>query len=94
MIIEKLLEEGVHVCAYDPARTARESILGETWGSSVELSDSAEAACARAQAILVAVDDPRYGSVGSTAASGVTIVDPWGCVEGAHPGLVRPGRNS
>jgi UDPglucose 6-dehydrogenase len=93
MIIARLLERGVEVVAFDRYREAIEGFSAMHWNGPVELAKDLEDACARADAILVAVDDEQFASVGQRAASDACIVDPWGRVKGPHPGLVRVGRH-
>jgi UDPglucose 6-dehydrogenase len=91
-VIERLVSSGVSVIAFDPSRSARESLLGEQWAGSVDTADNLDEVCKSCDAILVAVDDARYASVADIAPPECAIIDPWARVLGPHPGLVRPGR--
>lgn len=92
MVMERLVERGVGVLAFDRYPQAMEALSGIGWAGSIERAKDLDDACNRADAILVAVDDELYASVGEKASADVRIVDPWGRVGSPHPGLVRVGR--
>jgi UDPglucose 6-dehydrogenase len=89
----RFLDRSVRVVAFDPIGMARES--ARAWfGGSVDVCETLDEALGGADTILVCNPDPSFTGLASLAPADRRIVDPWGCVIGAHPGLVRPGRNS
>ncbi len=88
----RLLGRPVRVIGFDPIGMARESARA-TFGSSMEVCETLDAAIAGADTILVCNPDPSFTELAVHAPADRRIIDPWGCVFGSHPGLVRPGRN-
>ena len=87
----RLLDRAVRVVAFDPIGMARESARA-TFGSSLDVCETLDEAVAGADTILVCNPDPTFAALAAHAPADRRIVDPWGCVFGSHPGLVRPGR--
>jgi UDPglucose 6-dehydrogenase len=90
-LARRLLDRSVRVSAFDPIGMARESARA-TFGPSVAVCDTLDEAVAGADTILVCNPDPSFAALAVHVPVDRRIVDPWGCVFGSHPGLVRPGR--
>ena len=77
MVIERLLERGIAVVAFDRNREAVSSMLGNVWGYRVSVAETAEEAVRDVDAVLIAVDDEHYATAVEHLAHDVNIVDPW-----------------
>ena len=88
----RLIDRSIRVVAFDPLGMARESAR-TMFGSLMDVCETLDEAVAGAGTILVCNPDPSFAELAVHTPADRRIVDPWGCVFGSHPGLVRPGRN-
>jgi UDPglucose 6-dehydrogenase len=89
--VRRLQTRSIEVVLFDPLAEAREAartIFGPTTISCDTLDESLR----RADVILVCNPDPDFFAISAAIPADRHIVDPWGCVNGPHPGLKRPGR--
>lgn len=89
--VRRLLERSIRVVAFDPIEKARETGC-TALSSRVTFCNTLAEAVAEADSILVCNPDPSFARLAVDTPADRRIVDPWGCVLGSHPGLVRPGR--
>jgi UDPglucose 6-dehydrogenase len=88
----RLIDRAVRVVAYDPLGMARENARA-AFGPALHVCETLEEAVATADVILVCNPDASFAGLAVLAPADRRIVDPWGCVFGSHPGLLRPGRS-
>lgn len=91
-LVRRLAQRSVRVAVYDPAADARESAHA-AFGDAITCHESITACVAAADAVLVCNSDPAFRGLAAKVAPDRRIIDPWGCVRGTHPGLVRIGRD-
>jgi UDPglucose 6-dehydrogenase len=91
-LVRRLTRRSVSVAAYDPAAQARDSARA-TFGDAITCRDSITECVADAEVVLVCNSDPAFRGLATKVAPDRQIIDPWGCVRGTHPGLVRIGRD-
>ena len=89
----RLLKRSIRVIAFDPAAQAREAARA-AFGPAMSLCETLGQTVAEADTILICNPEPSFARLAVDAPADRRIVDPWGCVLGSHPGLVRPGRVS
>jgi len=92
-LARRLAQRQIRVLAYDPAARARDSAHA-TFGAALTCHDSITACLVGADVVLVCNSDPAFRGLAAKIARDRRIVDPWGCVRGTHPGLIRIGRNA
>jgi UDPglucose 6-dehydrogenase len=91
--VRRLISRSVQVTAFDPIAQARAD-ASRTFGAAIRCCDTLLDCLREADTILICNADPSYAEIASVVSMGRRIVDPWGCVSGSHPGLVRVGRLS
>ena len=92
-LTRRLLARSIGVIAFDPLPQARASAR-RTFGSALTCVDALPEAVSDADTLVVCNPDPLYAGLAAQTPADRRIVDPWGCVRGCHPGLIRPGRMS
>jgi UDPglucose 6-dehydrogenase len=91
--VRRCIRRSIPVAAFDPIAQAREDAR-KTFGAAIACYDSLEDCLTKADTILVCNADPSFIELAAHVPAGHRIVDPWGCVRGPHPGLIRIGRIS
>jgi len=87
----RLSRRSVRVVVFDPSRDARAE-AGAALGSDILCAATLEESWTDVDAILVCNQDSSFVDIAASVPASVRIIDPWGCVRGSHPGLVRIGR--
>lgn len=89
--VRRLRRRSIEVLAFDPLQKAREAAHA-AFGSEITCCNTLAESLVRADAILVCNRDPTFAKLGGETPADRRIVDPWGCVQDEHPGLIRLGR--
>jgi UDPglucose 6-dehydrogenase len=90
-LVRRLQRRSIQVVVFDPIPDAREAARA-AFGPAIRCCNTLAESSAQADVILVCNPDPSFATLAADVPADVRIVDPWGCVRDAHPGLVRPGR--
>jgi UDPglucose 6-dehydrogenase len=89
--VRRLQARLIEIVVFDPISEAREAAIA-TFGSTISSCDTLDESLRRADVILICNPDPDFVAISAAIPADRHIVDPWGCVQGPHPGLKRPGR--
>ena len=90
---KRFLSRSLRVVAFDPAAKPRADAR-KRFGAAISCFDALEDCLREADTILVCNADPCFSGIATSVSADHRIVDPWGCVRGSHPGLIRIGRKS
>ena len=89
--VRRLQARSIEIVIFDPISEAREAATA-IFGSTILSCDTLDESLRRADVILICNPDPDFVAISAAIPADRHIVDPWGCVQGPHPGLKRPGR--
>jgi hypothetical protein len=89
--VRRLQARSIQIVVISPMAKAREA-AHVTFGSTISSGDTLAQSVSKADVILICNPDPSVTALPSYVSPERYIVDPWGSVQDAHPGLTRPGR--
>jgi hypothetical protein len=90
-LIGRLRRRSVQVVAFDPIMQAR-ATAREMFGRAIICCDTLEESFAAADTVVVCNPDAGFSDLAAKVPPDRRIIDPWGCVQDLHPGLIQPGR--
>jgi len=90
-LIARLRKHGIDIVCFDPDPEVRNQAHAK-FGNQIECFDALDATFARSNTFLICNPDQAFTDFSKRVSTNARIVDPWGCVQDPHPGLVRLGR--